>query len=87
MATECRWSDFVASWSDLSCNKNNSWTSSDKQYNPVYIICSVSALEWGKNNEDVTRKAYIKQHTDSHPGFNCFAIGLVINPQYGKSRR
>ena len=42
----------------------------------------VPALEWGKNNEDVACKAYIKQQSDTHPGFNCSAIGLGINPKY-----
>ena len=49
------------------------------QYNNMV---KVPALEWGKNNEDVACKAYSKQQTYSHPGFNCSAIGLVINPQY-----
>jgi len=49
------------------------------QYNKVVMV---PALEWGKNNEEVARKTYIKQQSDSHPGFNCSAIGLVINPKY-----
>ena len=49
------------------------------QYNKVVMV---PALEWGKNNEEVARKAYSKQQSDSHPGFNCSAMGLVINPKY-----
>ena len=42
----------------------------------------VPALEWGRNNEDVARKAYKERQTASHSGFSCSAIGLTINPQY-----
>jgi len=43
----------------------------------------VPALEWGRNNKDVARKAYTERQTASHSGFSCSAISLrTVNPQY-----
>ena len=49
------------------------------QYNNVVMV---PALEWGRNNEDVARKAYSKRQTASHSGFRYSVSGLVINPLY-----
>nr|XP_055074608.1 uncharacterized protein LOC129454122 [Misgurnus anguillicaudatus] len=57
------------------------------QYNQQ-DLSHVPAVNWGKNNEDIARKQYIKEMKAKHQNFNVDLCGLVMlpgNPHLGAS--
>lgn len=45
-------------------------------------LSHVPAVVWGKNNEDIARKQYIKEMKAKHQNFNVELCGLVMLPGY-----
>ena len=46
------------------------------------ISSKIPALQWGINNEDVARDAYLTATKDSHVGLQCTQSGLHVNTDY-----
>lgn len=42
----------------------------------------IPSLQWGLENEDIARKAYIDAVSDAHLNLSCTAAGLHINPDF-----
>lgn len=42
----------------------------------------IPEIEWGINNEDKAREAYVTKISSLHIEFKCSPAGLVISPQY-----
>ena len=47
-----------------------------------YPDFSSNSLSWGKNNEDVARKRYIKKNKGKHKGFSFTTSGVYISAAY-----
>ena len=42
----------------------------------------VPALKWGINHEDTAREQYVEVMRHQHQSFECYPVGLVVNPEY-----